>query len=213
MSVSAFRNSSSKNTRWVITSLAAAMSILNVASRRSFAARRELGAVLRMGTTVLAIDDEGGSVRIGTDAGDILAEQVVLAAGSWASSLVGSPFDRVLSTCRQVMHWFPVDQERLADWQNGPVFIWTHGPLPSDMVYGFPTLPGHRTVKTAGEQYNDTAHPDHVERQIGADESSSMYATQRCGAVAGACSGGGESDDLPLHGDAGFAFSYRQAPA
>ena len=145
----------------------------------------ELGAVLRTGTTVLAIDDEGGSVRISTDVGDILAEQVVVAAGSWASSLVGSPFDRVLSTCRQVMHWFPVDQERLADWQNGPVFLWTHGPLPSDMVYGFPTLPGHRTVKTAGEQYNDTAHPDHVERQIGADESSSMYATHVAGRLRG----------------------------
>ena len=53
----------------------------------------ELGAVLRTGTTVLAIDDEGGSVRISTDAGDILAEQVVRRGRIMGASLLGSPFD------------------------------------------------------------------------------------------------------------------------
>ena len=60
------------------------------------------------------------------------------------------------------------------------------------MFYGFPALPGHRTVKTAGEQYDDTTHPDRVEREIGADESSSMHATHVAGRLLGLGAGGGE---------------------
>ncbi len=145
----------------------------------------ELGAVLRTGRNVLAMDDEGAGVRIRTDRGDILAGQVVVAAGSWAPSLLGAQFHEVLSPSRQVMHWFPVDEDRLEDWQNGPVFIWTHGPLPSDMFYGFPALPGHRSVKTAGEQYDDTTHPDRVERDIGEDESRLMREAHVAGRLLG----------------------------
>jgi sarcosine oxidase len=145
----------------------------------------EMGAVLRTGTTVLAIEDETGNVRIKTDAGDILAAQVVVSAGPWVPSMMGPPFDAVLSPCRQVMHWFPVNDERIADWQTSPVFIWTHGPLPSDMFYGFPALPGHRAVKTAGEQYDISTHPDVVERDVGADESRDMRAAHVAGRLQG----------------------------
>ncbi|KAB0267335.1 N-methyl-L-tryptophan oxidase [Microvirga brassicacearum] len=145
----------------------------------------ELGAVLRTGTTVLAIEDDTASVRIKTDTGDILAAEVVVSAGPWAPSLVGSPFDAVLSPSRQVMHWFPVEEDRIADWRRSPVFIWTHGPSPSDMFYGFPALQGHRAIKTAGEQYDETTQPDIVERDVAADESRAMRAAHIAGRLHG----------------------------
>ncbi|WP_343232647.1 N-methyl-L-tryptophan oxidase [Microvirga antarctica] len=150
---------------------------------------RELGATLRLGTTVRAITSDRHGVRIDTnEAGIILAAQVVVAAGSWAPALLGAPFDTILSPCRQVMHWFAIDDARLADWRRSPVFIWTHGPAPSDMFYGFPALPGQRVMKTAGEQYDVTTDPDHVERVVAADEGTDMSAAHLAGRLAGLAS-------------------------
>jgi sarcosine oxidase len=146
---------------------------------------KALGAETRLGTVVKAIDRDGNGVRISTGGGDVLASQVIVSAGAWAPGLLGAPFDRLLRPTRQVMHWFPVEAELETAWTSGPVFIWAHGSGPNDFFYGFPSLPGSGTVKTAGEQYDHTIEPDHVERRIGEAEAGEMHASHVAGRLNG----------------------------
>jgi sarcosine oxidase len=83
------------------------------------------------------------------------------------------------------MHWFPVEQEKAALWTESPVFIWAHGPEPSDFFYGFPSLPGSNSVKTAGEQYDTATEPDNVQRSVDPAESHHVYDTHLKGRLAG----------------------------
>ncbi|NIX75063.1 N-methyl-L-tryptophan oxidase [Microvirga terricola] len=143
-----------------------------------------LGAALRRGTTVLSVRQEGDAVRIKTDQGDILAGEAILSAGAWAAGLLNAPFDKLFAPSRQVMHWFPV-AANASQWEESPVFIWSHGPNPNDFFYGFPSLPGSGAIKTAGEQYEDRTDPDNVERNIGPTESREMYDQHVAGRLEG----------------------------
>lgn len=136
---------------------------------------KELGAGLQLGTQVLSLSTAGDSVRITTDQGAVHAAQVIVSAGPWAPALLGPPFDGLLAPSRQVMHWFPVEDDMASSWAESPVFIWAPGADPKDFFYGFPSLPGSGTIKTAGEQYDEATTPESVERTIGAMESRSMY--------------------------------------
>ncbi|MET0529635.1 MAG: N-methyl-L-tryptophan oxidase [Microvirga sp.] len=144
-----------------------------------------LGATTQLGTRVLAIEPEGSGVRIVTDRGDFHAGQAVVSAGPWASELLGAPFERLLTPARQVMHWFEVEPDFTKAWEASPVFIWLHGPNPSDFFYGFPSLPGTQTIKTAGEQYEVTTTPHDIDRRIAAYESVAMRDIHLNGRVQG----------------------------
>jgi len=144
-----------------------------------------LGASARLGTTVLSLEPSGSGVRIVTDRGDLLAGQVIVSAGAWAPALLGAPFSKLLAPTRQVMNWFPVDEKSVTHWTESPVFIWSHGPRPSDFFYGFPSLPGSGSIKTAGEQYDVSTDPDRVERHIDGAESRAMYDTHVAGRLRG----------------------------
>lgn len=144
-----------------------------------------LGATVRLGTVVLSLNADGGGVRVATDQGDLLAGRVIVSAGSWAPALLGAPFDRLLTPTRQVMHWFPVEADYARHWAESPVFIWSHGPNPNDFFYGFPSLPGSGSIKTAGEQYDVSTDPDQVERRIAPSEPQAMVDAHLSGRVAG----------------------------
>ncbi|WP_230530150.1 N-methyl-L-tryptophan oxidase [Microvirga roseola] len=144
-----------------------------------------LGASTLLGTVVRALQRDGSGIRISTDRGDLLASEVIVSAGAWAPGLLGAPFDRLLTPTRQVMHWFPVEEAHASAWAEGPVFIWSHGPNPNDFFYGFPALPGSSATKTAGEQYDASTDPDHVERNIDASEVRHMVETHTSGRLAG----------------------------
>ncbi|MFC4171043.1 N-methyl-L-tryptophan oxidase [Microvirga sp. GCM10011540] len=146
---------------------------------------RALGATVRTGTAVVSIAQGGHGVRIATDHGEIEAGQAVVSAGSWAPALLGPPFDKLLAPTRQVMHWFPVQEDLASAWVGSPVFIWAHGSGASDFFYGFPSLPGSGTVKTAGEQYDETADPDRFERRVGPDEPRAMRDKHLAGRLEG----------------------------
>ncbi len=145
----------------------------------------ELGARLLRDTAVLSIASDGPGVRIVTAHGEIEAGQAIVSAGAWVPALLGAPFDRLLAPSRQVMHWFPVAAEAASLWANSPVFIWSHGPGANDFFYGFPSLPGSGTVKTAGEQYDETTDPDRVDRRVGPDEARRMREAHLHGRLAG----------------------------
>jgi sarcosine oxidase len=146
---------------------------------------QDLGSSTRLKTVALSIKPSGSGVQILTDQGDLLAGQAIVSAGSWAPVLLGAPFDRILAPSRQVMHWFPVEDEKAPLWARSPVFIWSYGPNASDFFYGFPSLPGTNTIKAAGEQYDETTHPDQVERRVDPAESRAMHERYLAGRLGG----------------------------
>jgi sarcosine oxidase len=114
-----------------------------------------------------------------------VADQAVVSAGAWNASLLGAPFDRLLTVSRQVLHWFDLDD--LTPYAaDAPVFIWMHGQTDVDYLYGFPPLEGERRIKVATEQYAATTSAGEVDRTVAAVESSDMYRRHVEGRLAGA---------------------------
>lgn len=116
------------------------------------------GAELRVNCTVGSIDRSGRDVRIRTDAGELIARHVVLAAGSWLPSLMTTPVAARISVHRQVLHWFGLVEPSAYRPGAMPTFIWTHGLASREQFYGFPPLNGG--VKVACEDYSSAYDPD-----------------------------------------------------
>ena len=145
----------------------------------------QLGAVIRTGVEVLSIAQTGSVVRVETSSGSFEADQVVVSAGGWNAHLLGAPFDRVLTVKRQVLHWYELE-DTSAYRANAPVFIWMHGATDVDYLYGFPPLPGDRSLKVATEQYETSTTADTVDRTVDPAESAKMYRDHVKGRLAGA---------------------------
>ena len=131
----------------------------------------QLGAKIRTGVEVRSIDQRG---VVHTSDGTIQAGQVVVSAGSWTATLLGAPFDRLLTVNRQVLHWFALD-DLTAYGPHAPAFIWMHGATDVDYFYGFPPLPGDHRIKIATEQYETRTTADTINREVDPAESDQMY--------------------------------------
>ncbi len=149
---------------------------------------RELGTEVRLGTVVRSVEQQGHSVRIATDGGDLVVGQAVIAAGAWAPRLLGPPFDRLLEPSRQVAHWFEVAQDTLSVWRRSPVFSWPHGPAADDFFYGVPCLPGRRAVKTGKALSDAPVDPDDFERSVEPSEAARFHDRHLAGRLAGVTS-------------------------
>ena len=147
---------------------------------------RARGAVVRTGETVLSIQSSGSGVAIVTDKGRIAAGRVVLAAGAWLPGLAGSAMPpRMTSVERQTLLWFDPDEPALYHPARCPVFIWMHGALEEDYLYGFPMLPGTTGVKAASERYAGHVDPDQVDRTVSAAEANGLYDRHVAGKLRG----------------------------
>jgi sarcosine oxidase len=144
----------------------------------------QLGAQIRTGVEVLSITGNG-TVRLETASGTIEAKQAVVTAGAWTAPLLGAPFDRLLTVNRQLLHWFELDDLAVYG-PRAPAFIWMHGATDVDYFYGFPPLPGDRSIKIATEQYETRTTADTVNREVGQAESDEMYRKHVKGRLAGA---------------------------
>src|SRR5271157_362391 len=147
---------------------------------------RDLGAAIRTGCAVQSIDRHGDLVHIETGADTIAADRVVVSAGAWAGKLLRGPFDRTLVPYRQVLHWFPLDNEAAFHPGSTPAYIWMHGAQPEDYFYGFPAQPGSGEVKVASEQYGQACDPDTFDREVPQSESAAMFAEHIAGRLRGA---------------------------
>jgi len=61
-----------------------------------------------------------------------------------------------------------------------------HGATDVDYLYGFPPLPGDRSLKVATEQYETSTTADTVDRTVDPVESAKMYRDHVKGRLAGA---------------------------
>lgn len=145
------------------------------------------GAKLLAGTTVQQIERRQGGVRVTTATALLDAERVVISAGAWANELLGPDFQKLLTIRRQTLHWFALEPEAIFP-KRSPVSIWLYGAGDSDYFYGFPPLPGQRSIKVASEQYRTTTHPDHMERLVSLEESNAFYERHLRGRLKGVSS-------------------------
>ena len=144
-----------------------------------------LGAEIRTGCAVRALAQDEAGIRIETEDGAILADRAVVAAGAWTTPLLGSPFDRLLTVRRQLLHWYAL-ADASAYGPQAPVYIWMYGTSDTEYLYGFPPLPGERAIKVATEQYGITTTADGVERHVDPSESAEMYRLRVADRLAGA---------------------------
>ena len=142
------------------------------------------GAEIRTGCEVLALRQDEAGLRIETTDGVILADRAVVAAGAWTAPLLGRPFDGLLTVRRQLLYWYALADEA-AYGPRAPVFIWMYGTTDTEYLYGFPPMPGDRSIKVATEQYTTTTTADAVERLVDPQESDEMYRLRVANRLAG----------------------------
>lgn len=164
----------------------------------------EQGAELHTGETVLRIEPLGptadAGVRVHTDRGQYLAQQVVLAAGPWLPGLLqaqsGSPaqtWGGQLRVMRQTLYWFDTGaQAQQYQPERFPIFIWIFGDREEDYMYGFPsTDAAWPALKIATEQYDHSTSPEQVDRRVTPAEVQQMFETRLRGRFAGMDAGQG----------------------
>ncbi len=146
-----------------------------------------MGANVRTGVEVHALEQEAAGVRITTSDGTLIADRVVVSAGAWSGPLLGAPFDRLLTVSRQLLYWYEVGDTG-AFGPKSPVFIWMYGRTDADYFYGFPPLPGDARLKVAKEQYVTTTTAQAVDRRIDPAETDRMFRENVAGRLAGVTS-------------------------
>lgn len=143
-----------------------------------------LGAEIRVGTSVTGLAETPDGIRIETEAGPIEADQAVVAAGAWAGPLLGPPFDRLCIVARQVFHWFAL-AEHGAIPEDAPTFLRMHGHEGADYFYGFPPLPGERSIKVGTEQYDVSTSADACDREVDPQDGPTLYRDHLAGRLGG----------------------------
>jgi sarcosine oxidase len=136
------------------------------------------GATIQMNEKAISITSEGDSgVTVKTDRAIYQTERLVVSAGPWLSQFLPTEYRQLFKVYRQVMYWFVIKEDSRPTFALGslPIFIWIFAKGGDFGFYGFPTLDG-KTIKLASEQYTVETTPDHVDREVGADEKQTMYA-------------------------------------
>jgi sarcosine oxidase len=114
------------------------------------------GAQLRLDTPVVGIDRDGTTCRVRTLDGEYETDRVVVAAGSWAPSLVPE-LDGILAVERQVLVWFDPLPE-------SPDCVWIAEWAQDRYVYGFP--PDGDGLKLAVHHEGRAVTPADVDRTV-----------------------------------------------
>ena len=143
-----------------------------IAAQLSLAQKQ--GADVRLNETVFEINACDSGVAINSDNGICCADCVIVAVGAWLPKVLGSDFEKLLKIHRQVLHWFSIDGDIDAYVPSRfPVFIWEL-PETRQGIYGFPAVDG-AGLKIATEQYDATADPQSVDRDVTSTEIAAMY--------------------------------------
>ena len=76
-----------------------------------------------------------------------------------------------------MLFWFDLrDPSSYAGLRDSPVYIWSPGTDPDDVIYGFPMVDGpDGGAKVAREQYVVETTADELDRAVTADEIEAMY--------------------------------------
>lgn len=131
---------------------------------------RRNGADLRDDEPVLSWRADGEGVEVTTARGRYQAARLLLAAGAWNARLL-QDLVLPLSVARQTLFWFePASHAERFDAARFPIWIWEHAP--GRFFYGFPA--SAKGVKLAIHHEGEATDPDHVRREVGAEEVEKM---------------------------------------
>ncbi len=132
------------------------------------------GAQARFNETVLALEQQGDSVRVKTDQGDYSAAKVIIAAGAWVHSFLSPELRQHFTLTRQVMYWLETPSIDKFLPPHFPVFIWQ---IKQDYsVYGMPAMGGSADgIKVATERDVPSASPAAIERTVSEAEFQRLY--------------------------------------
>ncbi len=136
---------------------------------------RALGAATLTDTTVHAIRQSAGVVRIETSAGPIEAKRVIVAAGAWTRDLLGPAFARILTVTRQVLHWYAAPDYAPFAPERFPTFIWFVTDRLEDYFTGFPVTDPSEGVKMTASREAPDIDLRTVERRVSSQESAEFY--------------------------------------
>jgi sarcosine oxidase len=139
---------------------------------------RKHGAELHMGERLHSYENRGAEVVVKTDRGEYLTSRLILTVGAWISELMPERYRQNFKVYRQVLYWFEVaDDPAKFQADKFPVFNWEFNSAMEDYLYGFPLMDGSKAMKVATEQYEETADPNNVLREVGREEAEKMYET------------------------------------
>ena len=136
---------------------------------------RALGATTLTNTTVNAIRQSKGVVRLETSAGPVEAKQVVVTAGAWTRDLLGPAFARVLTVTRQVLHWYGAPDYAPFAPERFPTFIWFVTDRLEDYFTGFPVTNPTEGIKMTASREAPDVDLRTVDRRVSPDESAKFY--------------------------------------
>jgi len=126
------------------------------------AAAQAAGARLLVDTVVHDWSADDRSVRVRTSAGEFEAGKLIVAAGAWASRVLGT-LSFELQVRRKSLFWFETESRQYDVAAGCPVSLFE---LPTGVLYGFPSLDG-RSVKIAEHTGGAAvADPTNVNRAI-----------------------------------------------
>ena len=145
----------------------------------------QLGATLRSGEPVLAIERHASVLAVRTERETHIAPQVVVTAGAWLPGLLGGAYRQRLRVQRQALHWLrPTTPEAFAA-DRCPVFIWAHGPTHADAFYGIPLADGTGGVKVGTQQHEIDTEPDALDRHVTTAETAALFTRHLQGRLPG----------------------------
>ena len=140
---------------------------------------RKLGAQLHLDEKAIEIRQEGREAVVVTDKGTYRARQLIVAAGAYLPTLLGSDaLNAHFKVTRQILFWFKAKDEaahRQFTPDRCPVFIWQ---LAGEMVfYGFPALGGLAEGMKIATEYDAPTSACGVERTVTRQEIRHMVET------------------------------------
>jgi sarcosine oxidase len=136
------------------------------------------GAELHKNEKLLSYQEKDGGVIVKTDQYEYEADKLILTAGSWISELLPSKYKDNFKVYRQVLYWFEVKgNPEQFQVDKFPVFNWEFNSAMEDYLYGFPLIDESNAMKVASEQYEETADPNNVVREVSNSEINKMYET------------------------------------
>lgn len=128
-----------------------------------------VGAHIACETKVVSWTTQGGKVQVQTDKGEFWGERLVIAAGAWASRLLGN-VDVEMQVKRKHLHWYSVPRDAYSAKDGSPVFFYE---TPTGYYYGFPSLSddSQGMIKVAEHSYGEVIEsPDQLSRSIDGEE-------------------------------------------
>jgi sarcosine oxidase len=138
-------------------------------------AARRFDAMLHVDETVQRLERDGSGMRVFTNKAEYRSDKVVVCAGSWLPKLVPE-LKLPLVIERQVQFWFaPKRETRDFHRNHSPVHLWEYEP--GKFFYGLPDF--HDGIKFAIHHQGEATDPDHVNREVSADEIERMRALLR----------------------------------